>query len=260
MKLYFEKHPNLAAEPLLLIHGNLASTVWWGPFLSEWQSLGSKGSAPIYTADWRGCGQNPDWPADKPFQLEDLAGDFLDLLESEKLTRVGLVGHSLGGLIAMQMALLAPEKISKMFLLDPVGAEGVVFDASMYDVFKQMAQDGDLTKTVILSTIKDHEKVNPRLANAIAKDAFKAVKGIGSSVLEILKSVNLSQKLRALKTPTLVVHGELDQIIQPADSEKLSQLLPGAKLEMKADVGHCWNVENPRAFTERVRQWFDMAT
>lgn len=256
MKLYCEEYSDLSKQDTLFIHGNLGSTNWWQPTLAEWKKMGSRGKGSLLLADWRGCGQNPEWPADNPFSIADLAHDFLELLEKQGRKQIHLVGHSLGGLIGLQMMILDPERVSKAVLLDPVGAKGVVFDDSMYEAFRQMAASRDLTGTVILSTILNQEKLDSTLKSLLVDDAFKAVKGIGTSVLEILKTTNLTEAATKIRIPTLILHGRKDQIIPLKDSEQLASLMPKATLEVLEDAGHCFNVENPAAFVKRLAQWF----
>lgn len=255
MDIYCEQHPNLSKQDILFIHGNLASTQWWKPALNEWKKQGPAGDRSILLADWRGCGRNPDWPADQAFTIEDLARDFLALLHERKIDEVVLVGHSLGGLIALQMMILDPRRVARAALLDPVGARGVVFDDSTYEAFRQMAGNRELTRSVILNTVRHQEKLDEDLKEIISDGAFKAVKGIGSSVLEILKTVNLSEPARRVKTPTLILHGQEDTVIPLEDSRALADLMPNAKLEILPEAGHCWNVENPAAFVRRLREW-----
>lgn len=252
---YYEEHQGLSKTDTLFLHGNLGSTAWWQPTLQEWKKAGSLGSGSLIFSDWRGCGKNEAWPIDKMFTIRELAEDQLQLLEEIGKEQVSLVGHSLGGLIAMQMMALAPKRIKSAVLLDPVGLRGVVFDESMYEAFRQMALSADLTRLVILSTIYKAETISPELADELAKDAFKAVKGIGSSVLEILKTINLESEAKQIQTPILLMHGKNDQIIPLSDSENAARILPNAKLEILEDAGHCWNVENPAKFTDRLREW-----
>lgn len=253
--VYYELHPNLATQDTLFIHGNLASHRWWHPTLEEWRKAGSQGSGALIFSDWRGCGKNDDWAQDKPFTIEDLARDKIALMDRLGKDKVALVGHSLGGLIALQMMAIAPERFTKALLLDPVGAKGVVFDESMYEAFRQMAASFDLTRMVILSTVLNSEELEDKFKGDISNDAFKAVKGIGTSVLEILKTVDLREAAKNINVPTLIVHGAKDGIIPAADSEALAGMMPQSQLEILENHGHCWNVENPRTFTERVRQW-----
>lgn len=256
MTLYSEQCSDLSKQDILFIHGNLASTVWWQPTLQEWKKQGGLGKGSLIFADWRGCGQNPDWSNTDPFSIEDLAKDFITLLKNLRKSEVCVVGHSLGGLIALQMMILDPRRISRAVLLDSVGPKGVVFDESMYEAFRQMSASRDLTKTVILSTIQNPEKLDDDLKEHMADDAFKAVKGIGTSVLEILKTVDLTAPAAKVKTPTLLLHGRQDQIIPVKDSELLASLMPNAKLQVVEEAGHSWNVENPAAFVSRLREWF----
>jgi pimeloyl-ACP methyl ester carboxylesterase len=255
VKLSFQRHAELAKTDTLFIHGNLASSRWWNPALEQWKKA-ARGPASLLMADWRGCGENPDWNHDQAFTLTDLAQDYLELLDQEKIAKLNIVGHSLGGLIVLQMMTMQPHRFNQAFLLDPVGAQGVVFDDSMYEAFRQMAASPDLTRTVVLSTVLGAERLEPVLQEQIATDAYKAVRGIGTSVLEILKTVDLREKAQHVKVPTLIAHGQQDAIIPLKDSEALSKLLPNAQLEVLPQVGHCWNVENPRDFTKRVQAWF----
>lgn len=258
MTLYYEQHAGLSKQNTLFLHGNLASHRWWHPMVKEMKKAGAAGSGTVVLSDWRGCGQNPEWSLDQQFTLEDLAKDKLAMLDSLGMKKdVALVGHSLGGLIALQMMILDPSRFSRAVLLDPVGAKGVVFDDSMYEAFRQMAASPELTRMVILSTVMNSEELPDDFKEAIAADANKAVKGIGASVLEILKTVNLEAGAAGVKVPTLILHGEKDGIIPKADSESLVKIMPNAKLEILPDNGHCYNVENPRAFTERVRNWLN---
>lgn len=255
MNLYCERYPNLANRDVLFIHGNLASSRWWHPLLEEWRTKGSTGRHSLLMADWRGCGHNEDWPQSEAFDLTDLAHDYLELIEKERLQSVTVVGHSLGGLIAQQMMIEQPQKIDKAVLLDSVGPKGVVFDDSMYEAFRQMALSPDLTRTVILSTVLNSERLPSRLKDQIAEDGYKAVRGIGSSVLQILRSVDICDRIAQVKIPTLILHGAKDQIIPVADSELLARLMPNSTLEVLADAGHCLNVENPRELVRRLRSW-----
>jgi pimeloyl-ACP methyl ester carboxylesterase len=256
VKLHCEKHPDLSKQNILFIHGNLASTTWWKPTLVEWKKRGGLGTGSLIFADWRGCGKNPAQAADQIFTIEDLARDYLSLLNGLDVHDVAVVGHSLGGLIALQMMALEPRRISRAALLDSVGVKGVIFDDSMYDAFRQMALNRELTETVILGTVLNHDHLDHNLKTQMVDDAFKAVGGIGSSVLEILKTVNLVDAVAKIKVPTLILHGQKDQVIPLKDSEYLAELMPNGRLEILPESGHCWNVEDPAAFVQRLRAWF----
>jgi pimeloyl-ACP methyl ester carboxylesterase len=258
VKLYCERHPGLAERDTLFIHGNLASSQWWQPALESWKQLGPVGQKEIILADWRGCGKSP-MPTTTSCILEDLARDHLQLLKELEKNEIYLVGHSLGGLIALQMMILEPSLVRRAVLLDPVGVQGIVFDDSMYQAFRQMAKDPQLTRTVILGTIHEfpHLKhLSAALVDQIAADAYHAVGGIGSAVLEVLRNINIESAAYRVLVPTLVLHGRQDQVIPLSSSERLADILPDAQLEIIESAGHCWNVEDPLAFTKRIRAHF----
>jgi 3-oxoadipate enol-lactonase len=255
MRLAFTEEKNLAKVPTLFLHGNLASSVWWQPMLAQWKTAGSMGEASLYFADWRGCGKNPSLKNTDSFRLEDLAQDVLELIETLNIGPVAVVGHSLGGLISLKAMTIAPQLFSQAVLLDPVGIKGVVFDDSMYEAFRQMAASAELTRAVILSTIQNGETLPEEFKSAIAHDAFHAVTGIGTSVLEILKTVDLTSDVAQLKIPTLILHGRNDMVIPLKDSEETVQCMPSSRLEV-LEAGHCWNVESPRGFVKRLRREF----
>lgn len=245
MDLTFEKASGLGAEDTVFIHGNLASPIWWKPMLYEWSHLGPMGTKSLLFSNWSEMhGSN----------LRNLAEAHFRLMDRNSIEQAALVGHSLGGLIALQMAVLRPERVSRLVLLDPVGVKGVVFDDSMYEAFRQMAASPTLTKSVILSTIEGADRLPVDFAEQIATDAYRAVKGIGTSVLEILKTVDLSKEVRQLKMPIHIAHGAKDQVIPLSDSQLSLNYMPHAVLQVLPDNGHCWNVENPSAFTEWCRK------
>ncbi len=253
MKISFAESLNLAKQDTLFIHGNLASSAWWQPTLREWRVQGSLGTGSLLFADWRGCGKNPISSA--PFTLEELARDYLSLLDRLGKREVALVGHSLGGLIAMQMMILEPHRFAKAILLDPVSVKGVVFDESMYTAFRQMEASRELTGTVLLNTVRNAKKLDPDYSSRLVDDAFHAVKGSGPAVLEILKTLNLTAAAEKIKIPSLILHGAHDQVIPLKDSQDLARILPASELEILPDAGHCWNIENPVAFASRIRAW-----
>ena len=261
-EIFFEKESQSPlSQDALFLHGNLASLGWWDLVRAELKNAPALKNHALIFSDARGSGKNPALGLKESFSLKDLAGDQLRLIERLQeqgvlKTPLFLVGHSLGGLIALQMMIEKPEYFSKALLLDPVGAKGVVFDDSMYEAFRQMAESFDLTRTVILSTIQNQDHVNDEMKNRIAEDAFKAVKGIGTSVLEILKTVDLESEIKTLQIPVLVLHGQQDAVIPLDDAKHLVQLLPQGRLEILPEAGHCWNVENPQDFTRRLKEFF----
>ncbi|MGE4133819.1 MAG: alpha/beta fold hydrolase [Bdellovibrionales bacterium] len=244
VSLYSRQIEDCLPYPTLFIHGNLASSKWWEPTIEAFKSLKSVNkNKPAILADMRGCGKNPD--STESFTIFDLAQDFISILNEQNLPKVHIVGHSVGGLIALAAMVRAPDKFSRCVLLDPVGPKGILFDQSMYDAFTAMANDKNLTAQVILGTIYK-ANLTDEFKQFIVSDAFKAVKGVGSNVLEMLKDTDISTQVATIQQPVLVLHGQFDSVLKIEDSRVLASQLPNGKFQEIRGHGHCLNIEDPK--------------
>lgn len=247
----FDVFPNLLPQTTLFLHGNLASNRWWMPTVEELQKTATpalKGS--VICAEFRGCGQSEAPRSEADVTMKAFAQDFIELVKSQNLGKINLVGHSTGGIIAAYMLALAPELFNKAYLLDPVGAEGVTFDNNMIAAFEAMKQDKNLTATIIGSTIHNNNPESSYFKNVIVEDAFSAVKTVGHLVLKALDGFNIANDLKNVTHPVKVVHGEFDQLLPVADSKKLAGFVQNGKFETLAGCGHCGNVENTPLFVK----------
>ena len=249
-----EIHENLAPENVFFIHGNLASNRWWIPMMERWSSE-RRGQGALVFGEFRGCGKSPAPSSEEDVDMHRFAEEFIGGLRSLNRGRFHLVGHSTGGLIAALMLAKAPDLFERAVLLDPVGATGVRFDRSMIQAFEQMKEDKELTAQIIGSTIHKNDPSSNFFRDVIVEDAFKAVRAVGHLVLQALDGLDVRQDLAKVQHPVLVLHGEHDQLLPVADSEALAALLPNGTFEIFKDQGHCANLENPRAFAEKVQRF-----
>jgi len=249
--IYSKNIENCLPFPTLFIHGNLASTEWWFPSLEIFKGMRTiDHTSPAMVADIRGCGQSPDLDPNDRFTIFDLADDFISVVRKSKLEKVNIVGHSVGGLIALAAMIRSADTFHRAVLLDPVGAHGVVFNRDMYDAFEKMAGDRVLTAQVILGTIYNRA-IEGELRDRIVGDAFRAVRA-GRQILEMLKDLDLTGAIRGIQQSVLVLHGEFDSVLKEEDSKALASLLPHGEFEEVKGHGHCLNIEDPERFAEIV--------
>lgn len=252
----FEVHEGLFPKNVLFIHGNLASNRWWHPTLQAWRETSAgKGPGALVLAEFRGCGKSPAPQSESEVDMHLFAEDFIQVVRGLNRGPFHLVGHSTGGLIAALMLAKAPELFEKAVLLDPVGAEGVTFDNSMIQAFEQMKQNKELTAQVIGSTIYENDPSSKFFRDVIVEDAFLAVKAVGHLVLKALDGLDVREELKQVKHPVLVLHGEHDRLLPVEASKALAGLFLAGRFEEFSGRGHCANVEDPRAFTDRVQKF-----
>ncbi len=244
-RMNYEITENILDQDTLFIHGNLASARWWYP-LEEVLKKDKKGkSGKMILADFRGCGKSSDPKDLSEITIDRLADDFIYLVEHLNLQKINLVGHSTGGTIVAMMAAKKPKLFNKLVLLDPVGSKGVKFEPAMHQAFEAMRADKNLTAAVIGSTIHNNNMESDFFKQIATEDAFRAVNSIGAAVLKALDGVDFTQQFVKIENETLVLHGELDNLLPQTDSRELAQNLIKARFEIIPGQGHCTNVENP---------------
>jgi 3-oxoadipate enol-lactonase len=248
----FEVVQNILPQNTLFIHGNLASNRWWYPTQEVWQQQSTQKNliGSMILAEFRGCGQSSAPKEASEVTMSRFADDFISLVKSKNWGPINLVGHSTGGLIAALMLAKAPELFNKAIFLDPVGAEGVKFDNNMLAAFEQMKVDKNLVSIVMNSTIYKNDDQADFFKQVVVEDAFSAVKKVGALVLQALDGLNVTDLVKKIQKPVLVLHGEHDVLLSKDASKQLADLIPSAKFKEVKDHGHCANVENPKNFVQ----------
>lgn len=201
--------------------------------------------------------------APAPFTLEDLAGDWLAILDHEQVKRAFLVGLSMGGMTAMRLALRAPERVAGMVLLDSdanVEERGKrlqhAFMGQLYRrfgllkmlerrVMKLMYGQTALAEQPALTDVL--REIVARHDRAQLPHAIKAVFGRGP----------ILDRLGAIDTPTAVLCGAEDLATPPVKSEQTAAAIRGATLEMIPRAGHLSALEQPDVVTAKIRAFLD---
>jgi 3-oxoadipate enol-lactonase len=204
--------------------------------------------------------------APAPFTLEDLAGDWLAILDAERIDRAMLVGLSMGGMTAMRLALRAPERVAGMVLLDsnadPEGrvkrARYAVMEAiyARFGAIKLM--EGAIAKIMLGRTsLARHPELVTWLRDTVARHdrrqlphALRAVNGRGP----------IRDRLSAIATPTYVLVGDEDVATPPDRSEAVVAAIRGARLERIPGAGHLSALEQPEVVATRIRAFLDAQT
>ncbi|WP_425617028.1 alpha/beta fold hydrolase [Anatilimnocola sp. NA78] len=233
-----------SGPPLLYLHSAGGETEWM-PFHEELaKSFTVLLPAHPGFADSKGLEEIRD--------VTDYAWHYVDLLSELKLKSVPVVGFSLGGWTGMELALLRPNLVSKLVLVNSAGIR--LPDAKMGELF---IDDLDQLKKLlfldpnnpVIKLAMPSELEDPRILHWLR--AREATARVGWN--PYLHNPRLPAHLRRLECPTLVLWGRHDQLIPLAHGEYLAQAIPGAKLEVFDNSAHMLPFEQPVEFAERVK-------
>lgn len=222
-------------RPYLVLHGGA------GPqSVSQFaQLLAEKGRNRVFTPTHPGFGGTA-----RPEALDSvpkLAALYRGLLDELGLEDVTVIGNSVGGWIAAEMALLRSPRIGRMVLLDAVGIE--VEGHSVADV-----SDLPLPEVQALSF---HDPAAFQVDPATAPDAQKEIMAANAAALAVyagsqaMADPTLLDRLRSVAVPTLVLWGESDRIVEPPYGQVYTAAIPGARFEVLAGTGHVPQLETP---------------
>jgi pimeloyl-ACP methyl ester carboxylesterase len=246
-EVHYEVMEGRGPRNAIFLHGNLASNSWWRP-MAEFLP---KGPGQMIFMEWRGCGKTQNFSGE--FSFPNFASDVVELAK-----RMGgpidLVGHSTGALLALYAAQMAPTIFNKIYLLSPLHPEGVKFGPEMQEAFLAMSRDKELTAAVILGTIFGGLK-DDLLKQTIVDDAFSAHPRLWREILPMVGQPSPALETSGIRHEVHIAQGLKDTVLPIADAERLSRELPRATYQAWADVGHCWNVEQPREFAQNLSRF-----
>jgi len=243
-----------AGEPLLLIQGMSATHMAWGrPFLSALEN-----DFECIAFDNRGMGLSG--PAQMPFGIADLAADTAALLDALGLERVHVLGISMGGTIAQELALAHPGRIRTLSL----GAtwcdspEGGLMAAEDLRMLGEAAASGDqerVFRAMWEINLSPGFRADDSRFAAFAEmaAALPARQRVILQQMQACVAHDSADRLGQLAPPTQVIHGTADRLIRVENGIRLAGLLE-VEPHLLADVGHLFWWEQPQRSAELIRE------
>lgn len=224
-----------SGEPLLLIQGLGYGRGGWGA-LPELLAR----SFTVVTFDNRGFGDS-DKPAG-PYSTPELARDALAVLDAAGAERANVLGVSLGGMTAQELALAAPERVEKVVLVSTTaGGEGSFpMPPQTVDLMSRSAtlEPLDALRRFVVNALAPDppaelvdEVFRYRVANPPDPAGWQAQAAAGATH-------DALSRLGELRMPTLVVHGTADNVVDYRNAELLAERIPNARLELIDGAGH----------------------
>ena len=244
-------------DVVLFIHGLAYDRAGWGPgprlLTDEFR---------VVLFDNRGVGES-DAPRG-PYSVPEMAEDAVVVLDAVGAERAHVVGVSLGGYIAQELAVTRPERVAKLVLLSTsvAASEGALpmpqRGVEGFARFPYLPRAEGL-RLMVENSLGDHavrerpdlvdEVYRYRLEHAPALDAW------GAQVAAGVGFKRTSRPIEEIQAPTLVLHGGADAIIDPRNGELLARRIPNARLETFPDRGHLAMWQEPEWFAEKLREF-----
>jgi pimeloyl-ACP methyl ester carboxylesterase len=182
--------------------------------------------------------------------IHDIAYLYLDLIDRLALDRPLVVGSSLGGWVALEMAVRDPGKIGRLVLIDSVGVRfGSREERDFADIYALAAADVLRRTFADPAAAPDYTKLSDSELEDIARDR-QATALYGWK--PYMHDPALGHWLHRAKAPALVLWGDKDGIAPPAYGERLAAALPNANFAAIAAAGHYPQIEQPQAVADAI--------
>jgi 3-oxoadipate enol-lactonase len=220
--------------PIVFIHGFPLSRGAW-----QKQVEAFKSSNRVISKDLRGLGESEVRAGTNT--MDQYAGDVHALLEQLKTGPIVLVGHSMGGYVALAFARRYPSMLKGLVLVGTkAGSDSAEVAAGRRSTADKVKAEG--SKVVV-------DAMAPRMLSAKNSDAGAAAQvrsfmagsqpdGVVGALLGMAERPDSTELLASIKVPTLIIAGADDVVIPPVESEKMATAVKGATYKIIPDAGH----------------------
>jgi len=245
------------APSVLLIHGLGYDRFGWGPVL---RLLARRFR--VVTFDNRGIGDSGTPPG--PYSTARMAADALAVLDDAGVERAHVVGTSLGGMVAQELAMGSPERVETLVLASttPGGDDGFPMPRRSVELFSEFAanpstknlrrivENSVSARTVAQRSELVDEIFRYRLEHRPQLDGWLAQAAAG-------RTFSAMSELPRLTMPVLVIHGMDDNVVDHRNAGLLARAIPNSHLVLLADAGHLCFWEDPVRFGDSLEAFFD---
>ncbi len=187
-------------------------------------------------------------PVQAPYKIHDMARDVIGLLDVLGINSAHLVGASMGGMIAQEIAIAFPERVRSLTsIMSTTGdpkvppptreAAAVLMAPPPKSKDEYLARHGQTWKILRAGSFPEDEALDRSRAERTFERGLNPA-GVGRQLRAVLASGSRKQRLASVKAPTLVIHGTVDPLVHPAGGRDTAASIPGARLLMIEGMGH----------------------
>ena len=245
-----------SGDPLVLISG-LGYGLW------QWHTMipGLSEHFTVIAFDNRGAGKT-DKP-DGPYSVQMLAADTAGLLEGLNIENAAVMGHSMGGFVAQELALTRPDLVNKLILAAtnfggpnhiPVTQEAMAVltnrEGDPVEVVRRGITVACAPGFAEANPEKVQELINYRMGNPVPPAQYQAQMAVGLGLLSA--EASFEPRLKDLQMPTLILFGEHDKVVPPGNADLLAREISDSRVEILPAAGHMFPIETPEAAIEVI--------
>lgn len=250
--LHYQRHGNPdAAQTVVLCSGLGGAAGYWAPHLAAFGE-----QLQVISYDQLGTGRSPATLAED-YSIADMADELLALLDELDVQRCLFVGHALGGLVGLQMALQRPGLLQRLVLINAWAAPNA-HSARCFDARVQLLKNSGAAAYVAAQPlflypptwiVANGERLEADLAHALAH-----FPGEANTLRRIaaLRAFDIQARLAEIEVPTLVMASRDDSLVPWTQSVQLADGLADARLEVRDFGGHAFNLTEQAAFERSV--------
>lgn len=249
VELYYELHGN--GPPLLLIAGLASDSPSWLPVLVD-----LKKQFTVILMDNRGVGRSTQ---ECEIQIGLMADDSMVLLRHLGLEKVHLLGHSMGGMVALEFAVRYPGMVEKLVLASST-VRNLARNNRLFDDWAS-AREAELDQSAWFRTIftwiftemffENGQRVDDVIRYLLGYPWPQSAQGFRKQV-QAIAAFDGTALLPQISVPTLVLAGELDILMPLKHSVTLADGIAGAQLTVIEQAAHSVHTEQPEAFVSQV--------
>jgi len=224
-----------SGEPLILLHGGLGNTDYWGGQIAEFSA-----KYKVITIASRGHGRSTR--DDQPYSYHLMASDVLAVMDILSIDKASIVGWSDGGNIGLDIAINNPDRLVKLFAFganfNPSGVKPTVETDPVFGAYVERAA-ADYSR--LSKTPKQFDEFVAQISEMWAKQP------------------NFTPaQLKSIKVPVAIADGEYDEAIKLEHTQQMASLIPGSTLILLPNLSHFAMWQDAKAFNTAVLDYLEM--
>jgi esterase len=239
-------------QPIVIMHGIFGSSDNW---LTQARILSE--NYRVFSLDLRNHGQSPH---DDTFDYPAMVNDLLLFIEEKKLEKTIVIGHSMGGKVAMNFAVAHPHMLERLIVVDisprPYNLEHYVIINGLKSVPIKTISSRNEADAALAAFVPEPDVRQFLLKNLQRKPEGGFTWKINLPVIDKnLSNIGLDLQFKGtFDKPTLFIRGGNSKYVRDEDMTRIKELFPKAELET-LDTGHWVQAEKPKEFVDLVMNW-----